>query len=946
MKSDCLIPEGFLPSYLATAFGELYEEDGLAVLAKGLGWLTLLATFCRFYADVENGHVSVVNDETNTNTIKPPLVLVLGLRETECDTLISMLTSWGTPHSMIPTVLTNESGQGKDRETLYQRGGVFCVTSRILIVDLLTNTLESKDIDGVLVAHADQVTAESTEAFILRIYTSQKRRDRCFIKALTESPEGMLAGFSKVDKTLKALQVRRMYLYPRFHDAVQQDLEKSPPKVVELHQALSPNMLECQSAIVAAVKTCMRELQASTPFVEWTSADLSIENCVMSNFDFAVKRQLDPDWHRLKPQTKQLVADLSQLRKLFQGLIQYDCIGFWKFINALKSNSAAARNPSLWLLTPAADRLFQKAKERVYKIEKGVPTTQVPNPVSRLVPVLEENPKWRLLKSVLTEIEQKEANRAEPRNATVLVLVKEAQSIERLTAYLVHGRDRAMARRFLMFLEYYNDRTRSIAASVKVSEESRLLLEEEQRLRNVLRKMGWKRPADQTTHKLNEVPAHIRKRRKIALEHGRGTHTGSRDDLERQAVLEEAIEEVERDQADPDFDEKDVRSADDILYDTMFQPRLPIEPRVVFKSLSSLEGDSGMVLSDIDPDYAIMFDMDVSLVRSLEVLASLDNRSEEEILQVYFLMYEASSEQKVFQKSLEREQSAFVRLIHHKKTMPPPALHIEGTQEMQEAYRSGGSTGSYAGGALPLAFDSRRAKKTTLRRDVAVDVREFRSALPSILHQGGMRLAPVTLTVGDFVLSNVHCVERKSISDLFGSFASGRLYTQAEAMSKYYACPMLLIEFDPSKRFCLQNSNELGMDIRMDSACSKIVLLTRHFPKLRILWSKSPQDTLKIFQQLKASHGEVDVDKAVEVGRSESVEALLDNEDEVNEVARDMLLRLPGVNVHNARRIMRECESLSDLIKMDRNELRRVAGPVAGQKLFTFFSQTYASASR
>jgi DNA excision repair protein ERCC-4 len=64
------------------------------------------------------------------------------------------------------------------------------------------------------------------------------------------------------------------------------------------------------------------------------------------------------------------------------------------------------------------------------------------------------------------------------------------------------------------------------------------------------------------------------------------------------------------------------------------------------------------------------------------------------------------------------------------------------------------------------------------RRDIAVDVREFRSSLPSVLHQGGMRLAPVTLTVGDFVLSNVHCVERKSINDLFGSFASGRLYSQ------------------------------------------------------------------------------------------------------------------------------------------------------------------------
>lgn len=85
----------------------------------------------------------------------------------------------------------------------------------------------------------------------------------------------------------------------------------------------------------------------------------------------------------------------------------------------------------------------------------------------------------------------------------------------------------------------------------------------------------------------------------------------------------------------------------------------------------------------------------------------------------------------------------------------------------------------------PLSMDTRKGggkQAEKERRDIAVDVREFRSSLPSILHQGGMRLAPVTLTVGDFVLSNVHCVERKSISDLFGSLASGRLYSQVRAV--------------------------------------------------------------------------------------------------------------------------------------------------------------------
>jgi DNA excision repair protein ERCC-4 len=39
------------------------------------------------------------------------------------------------------------------------------------------------------------------------------------------------------------------------------------------------------------------------------------------------------------------------------------------------------------------------------------------------------------------------------------------------------------------------------------------------------------------------------------------------------------------------------------------------------------------------------------------------------------------------------------------------------------------------------------------RLHVVVDVREFMSSLPSILHQSGFKLMPVTLEVGDYVLS-------------------------------------------------------------------------------------------------------------------------------------------------------------------------------------------------
>jgi DNA excision repair protein ERCC-4 len=87
---------------------------------------------------------------------------------------------------------------------------------------------------------------------------------------------------------------------------------------------------------------------------------------------------------------------------------------------------------------------------------------------------------------------------------------------------------------------------------------------------------------------------------------------------------------------------------------------------------------------------------------------------------------------------------------------------------------------------------------------VIVDMREFMSSLPNILHQKGMRIIPVTLEVGDYILSPLICVERKSIQDLFQSFTSGRLYTQVETMVRYYKIPVLLIEFSQDKSFSFQ----------------------------------------------------------------------------------------------------------------------------------------------
>ncbi|KAL7553468.1 hypothetical protein ACHAWF_016750, partial [Thalassiosira exigua] len=1094
------VPHSRLPSYLSEAFSDLYEEDGLAVLGRGLGWLGLLASFVRLYGDVEGGYAAAFDDDDETKgdggegrrpasssysggrlgvcddppgggpsggpsagrkakgRRRLPLVFVLNLRDDERRSLLATLSSWGTPPDELPRVITNEAGQAAERAALYARGGVFVVTSRILIVDLLTGHANARDIEGMLVAHAEGVCGEkSTEAFILRIFKGQRYlTERSgggggggFVKAFTDDPAALVAGFSRVEKVLRSLHVRRMYLYPRHRASVAEELERRPPEVLELRQPMSDKMRELQANLAAATMACLRDLTAKCHLVDLSSlsdvgegrrrrgrddavaaADVDefglrrkvargsgvgesrkaiIEQCASTNYGRVLQRQLEGDWHKLGRDVKQMVNDLTKLSQLFHYLIEYDCVQFWRVLENLKSMSAASRHPSGWMLQEAGERIFRLAKERCYRLDQAGRGADG-KPIMKLKRVLEDKPKEALLHQVLTEVENRWRAKAQKAReagkddgslsaagANVLLVVKDERALRSVQSYLSNGgRKRALAHHFLDYLDAVVERVKptlrsgghdqscdGLAAAGftldSLPVEKRLLCEEQKRVYNFLygaeSRGRHNRAVDEDRKKLSDWK---RKHKRVVEERTRGVVAA--EATRGQADLEEAVEASRGDAKA--FDEFMVRDMDGQdqgsdqdssgSWSSEDEDELAykVEPivglRLHIQALSKLaQGEAPVLLHDVRPDYVVMYDSDPSFIRTLEVYSNSmepqDNSAasattKEDRLQVFFLLYEASAEDSKFMKSLDKEKKAFDKLIDHQKRMPTvmPALNFS-SQAMQQA--QGGVGGSYAGGTLPLSMDTRsgggKLKCTKERRDIAVDVREFRAALPNILHQGGMRLAPAQLIVGDFILSNVHCVERKSLSDLYGSFNSGRLYDQVEAMVKHYKCPCLLIEFDPEKNFSLQSTSDLGGEIRNDSITSKLTLLTMKFPQLRLLWSRSPHETLKIFKKLKRNHQEVDVEKAIEIGTNDALDELLlggedgyYNDDEEssgsNDAAKAMLLRLPGVNVNNARKIMSECDSIADLSQSSREELRRIAGPVVGQKLFSFFRQRFS----
>lgn len=265
-------------------------------------------------------------------------------------------------------------------------------------------------------------------------------------------------------------------------------------------------------------------------------------------------------------------------------------------------------------------------------------------------------------------------------------------------------------------------------------------------------------------------------------------------------------------------------------------------------------------------------------------------------------------------------------------------LDAHGVEDPQEQFLRTINTRIAGGGRLAATAAPPR---------IVVDVREFRSSLPSLLHGRSMDVIPCMLTVGDYVLTPTICIERKSVRDLISSFNNGRLYNQAETMLLHYKNPFLLIEFDQGKSFTLEPFADLSASGTSSFASlnpqtssdlqSKIVLLLLAFPRLKVIWSSSPYQTAEIFEELKKQQDEPDPYRAVQIG----LEAGADAEGQTfNQTPQDMLRCVPGATAKTVGRLTLEVGSLWELANMGEEHLGNMVGKEAGRQIWRFFNRS------
>ncbi len=205
--------------------------------------------------------------------------------------------------------------------------------------------------------------------------------------------------------------------------------------------------------------------------------------------------------------------------------------------------------------------------------------------------------------------------------------------------------------------------------------------------------------------------------------------------------------------------------------------------------------------------------------------------------------------------------------------------------------------GSYAGEVPPL--------NTVSAGRISMDIyepAEMRMALVKL----GARVTVAYLGIGDYILSDSVCIERKTISDFLSSMYSGRLGYQLQHLSAAFKMPFLLIEGRPENRPRTVNMRSFyGYVSRLVLSSPIGVLQTPDMATSALLiWLMSQKiGTSPSNPRLRPSKARDDMETA-----------LL------------LLEALPGIGPVLSRRLLHEFKSLRSILQAPEHSISRVRG--------------------
>ncbi len=773
----------------------------------------------------------------------------------------------------LPQVVAGESQQ--ERAKMYARGGVVFINSQILVVDLLRSVVPYGLCNGVIVYNGHFVEEHGTLWFALRLLRLHCG-PRLFVKGFTCRVDQLQAG-TRCEKAMRGLLASKLFLWPRFEARVLEELNAHQPEVVELFVPLSEKMAAMYGALQRLTVAIVQEVSKGQAALDISKPTL--ENAFVENWPALINGQLMGD-RQAGTKTHRLVSDLSSMRKLCTVLLHYDCVLYNRFLETIRLEKMG-KNASDWFFHEAADVLFQNAKSRVVTMgvgEDGAATTNV---------LLEPLPKWGALREILAEI------RNDATRGTVLVVTQDERSARQVTGVLSKGDTGWLLEQWTTSLDRGMYRSRNTGAG-----EPRRAYSSAAAAKGgtgASRKKKPKRSASASAVPNKSIAEMFQGKKQV----------GTIAPLPAAPSVQSALR---RDQFDRQFG--------------------VLEQGIVIHALDS-GADPATLLQRLKPMYVILYDTNLSFLRSIECYKSTP-QGDSHAMRVYLLAYDVVSEDT---RELESENEAFEKVIHIKANMLIEEERGQvtrgtpyGDEEEAQSTRIGG------------------VREPEKRPYVVVDTREFMgSKIPAKLWSRGFDIVPLMLEIGDYIVANDIVIERKTVSDLIGSFADGRLFKQCTNMQTHYAIPVLLIEFQGGP-FLLQNKSDLLPQVVQNSLSSKLALLVLHFPKLRIFWSRDTAQSEAFIMGLRKSTRVVGGPDLARITQSAVTSVRAGDDGIVDITPRLLLAKLPGILAGTADSVAQKAKTLRRLIvSWNEAEYAPLMGKENAALLTLFLTHTYAT---
>lgn len=286
-------------------------------------------------------------------------------------------------------------------------------------------------------------------------------------------------------------------------------------------------------------------------------------------------------------------------------------------------------------------------------------------------------------------------------------------------------------------------------------------------------------------------------------------------------------------------------------------------------------------------EVLIMMNPDLGSIRGIEYMATKMKNP-----LIFILQYKNTIEEQCFLEEIREEKNAFEEMIDRRAGLPLK-LELE-----------------------KIEMEDDPEERT---HKVLVDTREMRSKLPFFLYKAGNEIEAKVMEIGDYLLDNGRCIERKAIEDFLGSLNSGRLYQQMQRLVYAYKKPMLLLEFNDVKP--VLGDFDTIENFR-NSYIARFCLFLHTFPTLEVIWSNSPIHTVRIIRdaQLKSGAG----GKTIASCDPKIVETLM---------------CVPGINSFNIDRVIKEFSNICDLAMSSKERLEKILDSSTASKVYDFFTQ-------